>query len=66
MVTPYAGVWIEIEIYPSETIEPKSLPTRECGLKFAIAVLIAVSIMSLPTRECGLKCTLLLRQNKGL
>ena len=26
MVTPYAGVWIEIEMYPSDTIEPNVTP----------------------------------------
>ena len=32
-VTPYAGVWIEIEIDICRSISRRSLPTRECGLK---------------------------------
>ena len=36
LVTPYAGVWIEI-LKTSEVEQIKtSLPTRECGLKFLI------------------------------
>ena len=34
IVTPYAGVWIEIEITPYISSRSESLPTRECGLKF--------------------------------
>ena len=34
MVTPYAGVWIEIRIITTVNKGTKSLPTRECGLKY--------------------------------
>ena len=34
MVTPYAGVWIEITIAAAVFGRIWSLPTRECGLKF--------------------------------
>ena len=34
IVTPYAGVWIEIEITPYISSRSESLPTRECGLKY--------------------------------
>ncbi len=33
-VTPYAGVWIEIFTPTLEITQKKSLPTRECGLKW--------------------------------
>ena len=33
-VTPLAGVWIEIEAIAPEIEKRKSLPLRECGLKF--------------------------------
>ena len=34
IVTPYAGVWIEIDIVNNKDNAIPSLPTRECGLKF--------------------------------
>ena len=34
MVTPYAGVWIEISEHDLIFQKILSLPTRECGLKF--------------------------------
>ena len=35
LVTPYAGVWIEIaRVNAAAQCVTKSLPTRECGLKF--------------------------------
>ena len=34
MVTPYAGVWIEIQRHLPYSLERMSLPTRECGLKY--------------------------------
>ena len=34
-VTPFAGVWIEMSIKTQRLpINPGSLPSRECGLKF--------------------------------
>ena len=33
MVTPFAGVWIEILIQTDEDHLSMSLPSRECGLK---------------------------------
>ena len=33
-VTPLAGVWIEISITEQKPLHQKSLPLRECGLKF--------------------------------
>ena len=35
VVTPYAGVWIEIEIFLNTVVPASSLPTRECGLKYS-------------------------------
>ena len=36
MVTPYAGVWIEIHRSKSKRNRVRSLPTRECGLKYLL------------------------------
>ena len=36
MVTPYAGVWIEIFSDIVNDKDNTSLPTRECGLKFHV------------------------------
>ena len=55
LVTPYAGVWIEI-IWRNKNIRNRlSLPTRECGLKYYSASQRNAIKASLPTRECGLK-----------
>ena len=55
-VTPYAGVWIEIMMaLPICSSLRASLPTRECGLKFADYFPGNLYLLSLPTRECGLK-----------
>ena len=32
-VTPRVGVWIETLIYASDTVQERSLPAWECGLK---------------------------------
>ena len=55
LVTPYAGVWIEIFEKEIVITESESLPTRECGLKSEFTVLVVSPSPSLPTRECGLK-----------
>ena len=34
IVTPCAGVWIEMSLLTSVAGLPESLPVRECGLKF--------------------------------
>ena len=34
VVTPLAGVWIEISCWGMSRQEASSLPLRECGLKF--------------------------------
>ena len=56
VVTPYAGVWIEISFITSATSSMiSSLPTRECGLKYHQILTVVNDVSSLPTRECGLK-----------
>ena len=55
-VTPFAGVWIEIAIrtiFDSKCC--RSLPSRECGLKYLSYLLCFILWPSLPSRECGLK-----------
>ena len=48
MVTPYAGVWIEIEMTDIQEKLNVSLPTRECGLKLEILRQISISEMVTP------------------
>ena len=54
-VTPFAGVWIEIESWSPRGFLLESLPSRECGLKFFRALQVSLLLQSLPSRECGLK-----------
>ena len=55
-VTPLAGVWIEIRSRKSRRRSTSSsLPSRECGLKFALCPACYSLRWSLPSRECGLK-----------
>ena len=54
-VTPFAGVWIEIMMLPDPLGGMGSLPSRECGLKFAAYLDQHGAELSLPSRECGLK-----------
>ena len=56
MVTPLAGVWIEITVLNLQVhMCPLSLPLRECGLKFVDFSDRNRQVTSLPLRECGLK-----------
>ena len=48
-------MWIEITEYGGGYRGTKSLPTRECGLKYDAKILFNQLKESLPTRECGLK-----------
>ena len=56
LVTPFAGVWIEISLCTAYTFRTQSLPSRECGLKLLQACNRIKRHLSLPSRECGLKC----------
>ena len=55
MVTPLAGVWIEMFMGFAAGLEITSLPLRECGLKFCELSRFSERYASLPLRECGLK-----------
>ena len=55
IVTPCAGVWIEIPTMDTYGIQSASLPVRECGLKFDRYYEVLECEASLPVRECGLK-----------
>ena len=57
MVTPLAGVWVEIFRWSLFRISGKggSLPLRECGLKYSPFLQMGYNCQSLPLRECGLK-----------
>ena len=47
-VTPFAGVWIEIYSCFRFWYVASSLPSRECGLKFAFATATAISPVVTP------------------
>ena len=55
MVTPFAGVWIEIRTAIFTHLWKESLPSRECGLKSCSLEAVEEWEKSLPSRECGLK-----------
>ncbi len=55
LVTPCAGVWIEMSFNCRITERNLSLPVRECGLKSAFYCIPGSNMWSLPVRECGLK-----------
>ena len=54
-VTPFVGVWIEIELSNFSSRSNSSLPSWECGLKCKWKWKINASFLSLPSWECGLK-----------
>ena len=54
-VAPYAGAWIEIIRLSPRRVLPRSLPTRERGLKSKSVACFFRDFRSLPTRERGLK-----------
>ena len=55
LVTPFAGVWIEIAGAKNAGWSIQSLPSRECGLKLDDDMIAGTGELSLPSRECGLK-----------
>ena len=55
IVTPFAGVWIEITALSCYICAISSLPSRECGLKLGELYIGSLNYSSLPSRECGLK-----------
>ena len=55
-VAPFTGAWIEIwSVAQSPMEQPRSLPSRERGLKFKCFLLHMGVSGSLPSRERGLK-----------
>ena len=60
VVTPRAGVWIEIAKDPDRHPgDNRLLPVRECGLKYCSHHQSSTNAASLPVRECGLKYQLI-------
>ena len=59
IVTPFAGVWIEMCICLQKSTASSSLPSRECGLKYHSTTNRSKYFSSLPSRECGLKCDII-------
>ena len=55
MVTPYAGVWIEIDIFLTQVDIQKVTPYAGVWIEILLNRLRRLWILSLPTRECGLK-----------
>ena len=56
LVTPYAGVWIEISIKALAAYTGIVTPYAGVWIEINNYEAIDCSIRSLPTRECGLKC----------
>ena len=54
-VTPFVGVWIEINVNRIKRTYIKSLPSWECGLKYTTVARGDGEQRSLPSWECGLK-----------
>ena len=55
MVTPYAGVWIEMgKILESITIQSVT-PYAGVWIEIRVSPSSVIKLWSLPTRECGLK-----------
>ena len=54
-VTPFAGVWIEIDIYLLPSDSPPVTPFAGVWIEMLNALLISRVDLSLPSRECGLK-----------
>ena len=54
-VAPFAGTWIEIGHHVLIALVPRSLPSRERGLKSAHTLACDWPGWSLPSRERGLK-----------
>ena len=48
MVTPFAGVWIEIPCAWEPPVTAASLPSRECGLKFDMSIHLSPSLYVTP------------------
>ena len=56
LVAPFAGAWIEIAFaFKPSVADPKSLPSRERGLKYSRYTNEEIATLSLPSRERGLK-----------
>ena len=55
LVTPYAGVWIEIKIIWNPSKSCDVTPYAGVWIEISIRNIIDVLTTSLPTRECGLK-----------
>ena len=58
-VAPFAGAWIETDMWSRISLQCQSLPSRERGLKPALLCIRRDPGMSLPSRERGLKLAFL-------
>ena len=56
MVTPYAGVWIEILYNIYEMKVSMVTPYAGVWIEIRVSPSSVIKLWSLPTRECGLKC----------
>ena len=55
MVTPYAGVWIEILYNIYEMKVSMVTPYAGVWIEIRVSPSSVIKLWSLPTRECGLK-----------
>ena len=54
-VTPFAGVWIEIDTNIEKMYDLFVTPFAGVWIEITVLLFDAVIVMSLPSRECGLK-----------
>ena len=55
IVTPYAGVWIEISLLNPFSISGNVTPYAGVWIEMHMQISQVIYNLSLPTRECGLK-----------
>ena len=55
MVTPLAGVWIEISVAASVAISDTVTPLAGVWIEMSRGLRYPFAALSLPLRECGLK-----------
>ena len=56
MVTPFAGVWIEIVDLLLQHLNERVTPFAGVWIEITLIATSVMRLPSLPSRECGLKC----------
>ena len=66
IVTPYAGVWIEMQTQSKSSVAIKVTPYAGVWIEIFLNQKNLYSGGSLPTRECGLKFGLMLYKSESI